>query len=347
MKKLFQSTILFIVLLSISGVCEAGLVSPQLEGGGSSTFIDDTDTPSSYSGETGKVPTVNAGETALEFTAAGSGDVTSGSNITDNAIVRGDGGAKGIQETGIIVNDNNQIISGLLSAILRSITLTTSIAINGVTITFDPTNKSAVFSGSIDVEANYVTMTKAVAGSYGTTGADGTHQINISNSGQPSDLTTDGDFTINRTTDQILYNYDGTNVAAASFERTGQITVVTPAAMTGAALGAVTFTALWIDNIVYPNGITLTQVTLTAMAGGMVGCQSWISKTASLNADGWPANPLAIAAITLTSGQHITSTYSSWGPKAISAGSYILFSIPQILTNTRVLTHNWRFWEKK
>ena len=43
------------------------------------------------------------------FSAAGSGDVTSGSNVADNAIVRGDGGAKGVQQSGITIDDTNNI----------------------------------------------------------------------------------------------------------------------------------------------------------------------------------------------------------------------------------------------
>lgn len=42
-------------------------------------------------------------------TPAGSGDVTSSANITDNAIVRGDGGAKGVQTSGITISDTNSI----------------------------------------------------------------------------------------------------------------------------------------------------------------------------------------------------------------------------------------------
>jgi len=38
--------------------------------GGSSTFVGLTDTPSAFTGQAGKVATVNTGETALEFTAA-------------------------------------------------------------------------------------------------------------------------------------------------------------------------------------------------------------------------------------------------------------------------------------
>lgn len=44
-------------------------------GGGVTTFLGLTDTPSSYSGEAGKTLVVNGGETALEFSAAGSGDM--------------------------------------------------------------------------------------------------------------------------------------------------------------------------------------------------------------------------------------------------------------------------------
>ncbi len=40
-------------------------------------------------------------------TLPGTGDVTAASNIADNALVRGDGGAKGIQQSGIIVSDTD------------------------------------------------------------------------------------------------------------------------------------------------------------------------------------------------------------------------------------------------
>jgi hypothetical protein len=80
---------------------------------GARTFLGLFDTPDSYSGQTLKVVRVNAGETALEFTdpSAGSGDVTSSANITDHAIVRGDGGAKGVQDSGILIDDDDKIIT--------------------------------------------------------------------------------------------------------------------------------------------------------------------------------------------------------------------------------------------
>ena len=43
-------------------------------------------------------------------TVAGSGDVTATVNMTDNTLVKGDGGAKGIQDTGITISDNDAVV---------------------------------------------------------------------------------------------------------------------------------------------------------------------------------------------------------------------------------------------
>ena len=40
---------------------------------------------------------------------AGTGDVTAAANLTDNCIVRGDGGVKGVQTSGIIIDDSNRM----------------------------------------------------------------------------------------------------------------------------------------------------------------------------------------------------------------------------------------------
>lgn len=55
-------------------------------------------------------------------TPAGSGDVTAAANMTDNTIVRGDGGAKGVQDSGITIDDSDnmdapgEITGGILTA---------------------------------------------------------------------------------------------------------------------------------------------------------------------------------------------------------------------------------------
>ncbi len=50
----------------------------------------------------------SAGSLCTPF-GAGGGDVTSSANITDNSITRGDGGVKGIQDSGVIIDDSDNI----------------------------------------------------------------------------------------------------------------------------------------------------------------------------------------------------------------------------------------------
>lgn len=52
---------------------------------GGGAFLSLSDTPSSYSGQTGKVATVNGAEDALEFTAVGTGDLVAANNLSDVA----------------------------------------------------------------------------------------------------------------------------------------------------------------------------------------------------------------------------------------------------------------------
>jgi len=56
----------------------------------------------------GTVVTYNATNDEFELTTpSGSGDVTAAAIMTDHSIVRGDGGAKGVQDTGILVSDTD------------------------------------------------------------------------------------------------------------------------------------------------------------------------------------------------------------------------------------------------
>jgi len=47
--------------------------------------------------------------TGLKWAAAGTGDVTAAAVMTDNSIIKGDGGAKGIQDSGILIDDTENI----------------------------------------------------------------------------------------------------------------------------------------------------------------------------------------------------------------------------------------------
>lgn len=49
------------------------------------------------------------GNGVMSWASGGTGDVTAASNLTDNAIVRGDGGAKGVQTSAVLIDDTNNV----------------------------------------------------------------------------------------------------------------------------------------------------------------------------------------------------------------------------------------------
>lgn len=63
---------------------------------------------------------------------AGSGDVTSAAAITDHSIVRGDGGVKGVQDTGVIIDDSDNVTMPVSTSL--------TIGDGGETITSDNTD---------------------------------------------------------------------------------------------------------------------------------------------------------------------------------------------------------------
>jgi len=70
------------------------------------------------------IPTSKAVTTAIAGVSGG--DVTAASNLTDNCLVRGDGGAKGIQTTGIVVDDSGRMVNTNQPAFLAYINATQS-----------------------------------------------------------------------------------------------------------------------------------------------------------------------------------------------------------------------------
>lgn len=70
------------------------------------------------------------GSGVLTWASGGTGDVTSSGNITDNVLIKGDGGAKGIQETGITVADTTNNVSGMGTLGCGSITVANGSNIN-------------------------------------------------------------------------------------------------------------------------------------------------------------------------------------------------------------------------
>lgn len=74
------------------------------------------------------------GTDAIWSTPAGTGDVTAAANIADNRLVRGDGGAKGIQQSGITVSDTDDL-TGIASA-----TITGDLVVDTSTLKVDSSN---------------------------------------------------------------------------------------------------------------------------------------------------------------------------------------------------------------
>ncbi|MCE2928006.1 MAG: hypothetical protein LW817_00060, partial [Candidatus Caenarcaniphilales bacterium] len=98
-------------------------------------FVNSTNSRLYFQDDAGVNYNLTNGATAIN-------NVTATSNITDNVLVRGDGGAKGIQGSGITIDDTDNI------------TGVTSIAagtVNGVTFDGDFTNGSVLFSNAAGV----------------------------------------------------------------------------------------------------------------------------------------------------------------------------------------------------
>jgi len=74
--------------------------------------------------------TDNEVDVTIASSAGGTGDVTTAASITDNAVVRGDGGVKGIQSSAVIIDDSGNVAVGT-----GSITMTGSLAATGSRVT--------------------------------------------------------------------------------------------------------------------------------------------------------------------------------------------------------------------
>ena len=98
----------FVLLGSGTGAITALDVTTK----GSILVGDDTTDPIALAvGTNGQVLTAASGETSgLNWTTvSGTGDVTAAANMTDHSIVRGDGGAKGVQDSGILIDDSDNV----------------------------------------------------------------------------------------------------------------------------------------------------------------------------------------------------------------------------------------------
>lgn len=72
----------------------------------------------------------NDGLTWTDFDLVGAANVSAGANLTDNAIVRGDGGITDVQTSGVLIDDSDNV-TGIVN-----LTTTGTVTFNGVTYTF-------------------------------------------------------------------------------------------------------------------------------------------------------------------------------------------------------------------
>lgn len=72
-------------------------------------FRDGTQWTVLGAGSAGQVLTSGGAGADVSWSAAGSGDVTAGAVMTDNTIVRGDGGSKGVQDSGVTIDDTDNV----------------------------------------------------------------------------------------------------------------------------------------------------------------------------------------------------------------------------------------------
>lgn len=99
-------------------------------------------------------------------------DVTAASNITDNAIVKGDGGAKGVQGSAVFIDDNNVLLQGTSTAYptasYSGSSITPQHQIHGTTMA---TSSPGLFNWSTSANSSAnVVLSKSKSGAIGTRG---------------------------------------------------------------------------------------------------------------------------------------------------------------------------------
>ena len=172
--------------------------------------------------------------------ASGSGDVSAAANLTDNAIVRGDGGAKGVQDSSVLIDDSDNITGATSLAVgnlnLASNTLSstdtngdvilspdgtggivavTDLTVGNTTQDVNFTINGASIAGTVSVEGTNATdLGGIISHRHSDTAGFGGHFVNLRSRGTHASPTvvSDGD------TLSIMASagYDGTDYAQAS-----------------------------------------------------------------------------------------------------------------------------------
>lgn len=136
---------------AIKGRTTAGAGDPEdLTPTQTTALLDNFVGDSGAGGTKGLVPAPVAGD-ATKFlkgdatwatVTGGTGDVTAAANLDDNTIIRGDGGVKGVQDSGITIDDSNNVTGAASLAIGGSLVGNTKLTVQGQ-LNIVPSNHSA------------------------------------------------------------------------------------------------------------------------------------------------------------------------------------------------------------
>lgn len=203
-----------------------------------------SDTPTN-----GQIPTWGTGGTITwETPGTGSGDVTASSAFaTDNRLIRSDGTGKGVQATGITVDDSDNVTG--IAALTATTTNATTLAIGGTTVTSTGAELN-ILDGvtSTAAELNYVD---------GVTSAIQT-QMDAKAGKAITTKATASSYTIGTTDANELYG--------GVIYVTGAATLTVPAVASGASFTVITIGAVAVS--VDPNASDLIYLDGTALSDG-------------------------------------------------------------------------------
>lgn len=113
-------------------------------------------------GSSGEVLTSNGAGTPPTFQAVG--NVTSSANLTDNAVVRGDGGAKGVQTSTMLISDAGEMTNPSQPAFLAYLSASSSNVIGNTSATYTIPFNAEIYDQGSDYASN--TFTAPVTGKY-------------------------------------------------------------------------------------------------------------------------------------------------------------------------------------
>ena len=116
------------------------------------------------------------------ISGGGAGDVSAAASLTDNAIVRGDGGSKGVQTSSVLIDDSNNV-SGMASLITGNTTIGTGGAGVDYTLTFNGEDDDCVLTYDEDNNLLNAGDTAFTFNGTAKVNSDGEFSCNLASSG--------------------------------------------------------------------------------------------------------------------------------------------------------------------